>query len=366
MFLSTYIVFHTLTTQLGHINPKPIITMPGITNENEANRSTESGTSKTENTGKGASQNANLSDGISEELPTRKLERLIFRLHRYVNAMVCKITQNMFFLNRCNRLFRPAEDLGSVLTTFNYSLYLLAYVFSKATAVKSNALFLLRRQNDFEIAEGIAGTDMRLPSSPMMQPESSSFAKLGNLIYTTRATLRLFGLLPIFGKARQLKRDPGDKKDPVFAVDVVQCTMYATFQLLENIAFLMENGVISQRALGRWAGGATSRVAWLYRMAHRAWLMGVMCDFAKLVLKGKKYIGGVQNGTKSLTKEQSEEADGWYEDWVAPLAWLFIGWKLSDWGEEEDPSFHLGLHGLAGIIADLKKTLKLWRHTEKG
>jgi hypothetical protein len=284
-------------------------------------------------------------DGNNKELPTRKLEYLIFRLHR---------------------LFSPAEDLGSVLTTFNYSLYLLAYVFSKATAVKSNALFLFRRQNNFEIAEGIAETDMRLPTSPMIQPESSRFAKLGNLIYTTRATLRLFGLLPIYVKARQLKRDSKDKKDPLFAVNVVQYAMYATFQLLENIAFLMENGVISQRALGRWAGGTTSRIGWLYRMAHRAWLMGIMCDFAKLVLKGKKYIGGSQNDQKSLTPEQLEEADGWYEDWIPPLAWLFIGWKLSDWGEEEDTSFHLGFHGLAGIIADLKKTLKLWRYTEKG
>jgi hypothetical protein len=36
-------------------------------------------------------------DGNNQELPTRKLEYLIFRLHRYVNAMVCKITQDMFF-----------------------------------------------------------------------------------------------------------------------------------------------------------------------------------------------------------------------------------------------------------------------------
>ncbi|KAG5810804.1 hypothetical protein H9Q74_003955 [Fusarium xylarioides] len=71
----------------------------------------------------------------------------------------------LFF--RLNELMKPTKDLGSVLTTFNYGLYLLAYFDSKAYNLKSKALSFVRPETAFTALPGAA------------EAESSPFARLG-------------------------------------------------------------------------------------------------------------------------------------------------------------------------------------------
>ncbi|KAK0639564.1 hypothetical protein B0T16DRAFT_361168, partial [Cercophora newfieldiana] len=247
---------------------------------------------------------------------------------------------------RLEKLFWPSKDLGSILTTFNYGLYLLAYFDGKAHKLKSDALTLLTLLTKSPAVAGLAGH---------MHPEAeaSPFAKLGMVVSNTRTTLRLFGLLPIYVRARKLMIDSQGMDKVLWAVEAVQCSLFATFQLLENVAFLTDNGILSRRPLGD-AAGVAGRVARLYRLAHRAWFLGIMCDFARLLREAQIFFRRKHIDETDLTEDEVEKAAQWYSDWIRPLAWLPIGWQLSAWTEEGMAGFNnLGVQGIAGVLADL-------------
>ena len=126
------------------------------------------------------------------------------------------------------RLFRPTKDLGSILTTFNYGLYLLAYFDAKAHKFKSHTLSLLTILTKSPTAAALVGHP---------EAELSPFAKLGKVVYNARTTLRLFGLLPIYVRARKLMIGSQNMDKVLWAIEAVQCSLFATFQLLENVAF---------------------------------------------------------------------------------------------------------------------------------
>lgn len=215
--------------------------------------------------------------------------------------------------------------------------------------MKSKAFSLFAHNKD------PAGNVVPFPHMP--KPEFSSFARLGTVVSSARATLRLFGLLPIYVRARQLMRDSKTMDGVLYAVGLVQCSLYGAFQLLENIAFLTENKVLSRRLVGH------ARVATLYRIAHRAWFLGVMCDFVRLIREAQLFFWRTQIEKGPITEEEAKKAAHWYYDWVSPLAWLPIGWQLSAWSDDGVPGFNLGLQGVAGVLADLRRTTTLWHAT---
>ncbi|RKL04700.1 hypothetical protein BFJ71_g3483 [Fusarium oxysporum] len=256
-------------------------------------------------------------------------------------------------LFRLNELMKPTKDLGSVLTTFNYGLYLLAYFDSKAYNLKSKALSFVRPETAFTALPGAA------------EAESSPFARLGSVVANARLTLRLFGLLPIYVRVRKLIRE-GKSMDPVlYIISFIQCSLFATFQLLENIAFLMEKGVLMKCGLGWLFNGTGGRVANMYRVAHRAWFLGIICDFARLMREAQIFFTKNHLEKGDITREEAEKAVQWYYDWIRPLAWLPIGWHLSGWMGDKAPGFNLGVQGAAGVLADLRRTTMLWRATQE-
>lgn len=137
----------------------------------------------------------------------------------------------------------------------------MAYFDAKAHNFKSRALSLVTKNASIDGA--LAGATAH--------PEGSAFAKLGAVVYNARTTLRLFGLLPLYVRARKLMNDSKDMDKVLWAVSAVQCSLFTIFQFLENVAFLTENGVLSSRGRVGQAGG---RVAATYKLAHRAWFLG--------------------------------------------------------------------------------------------
>ena len=252
------------------------------------------------------------------------------------------------------RLFRPTKDLGSILTTFNYFLYLLAYFDGKAHRAKSQILAFIAWITRYGAVSTLAGTP---------HAEASPFAKLGAVVANARTTLRLFGLLPLYVRARKLMNDSEGMDKVLWVVAVVQCSLFATFQFLENLAFLTENGIVSKTGLGRVMGRTSGRVSTAYRIAHRAWFLGHMCDFVRLTREAQIFFRRNHIDKHDITEEEAHRAANWYYDWIRPLAWLPIGWQLSGWTDTSG-SGNLGLQGIAGIMADIRKTVTLWHATK--
>ncbi|KLO81895.1 uncharacterized protein FFNC_03395 [Fusarium fujikuroi] len=154
--------------------------------------------------------------------------------------------------------------------------------------------------------------------------------------------------------------------DPVlYIISFVQCSLCAAFQLLENIAFLTEKGVLMKCGLGWLFNGAGGRVANIYRVAHRAWFLSIICDFARLMREAQIFFAKNHLEKGKITREEAEKAVQWYYDWIRPLAWLPIGWHLSGWMGDKAPGFNLGVQGAAGVLADLRRTAMLWRATQE-
>jgi hypothetical protein len=89
-----------------------------------------------------------------------------------------------------------------------------------------------------------------------------------------------------------------------------------------------------------------------------------MCDFARLMREAQIFFRRKHIDQGDITEEEAEKAAQWYSDWIRPLAWLLIGWHLSSWNEDGLPGFNLGVKGVAGRLADLRKTASLWHDTK--
>ena len=200
--------------------------------------------------------------------------------------------------------------------------------------------------------------------STSMMTESNAFARLGSVVYNARLTLRLFALLPLYVKARKLLWESKNMDHMLLFISALQCSLFVIFQFLENVAFLMDVGVIRKRLSGRWSGNTAGRVSFIYRLAHRAWFLGVMCDFFRLIREAQIFFDRSQVKKDKLTEEDTKKAAQWYYEWIPPLAWLPIGWELSTWSDSERPGFNLGLQGICGVLADLRNTTRLWHATK--
>ncbi|KAF5645160.1 hypothetical protein F52700_2360 [Fusarium sp. NRRL 52700] len=210
---------------------------------------------------------------------------------------------HLFF--RLNELMKPTKVLGSVLTTFNYGLYLLAYFDSKAYNLKSKALSFVRPETAFTVIPGAA------------EAESSPFARLGSVVANARLTLRLFSLLPIYVRIRKLIRDGKSMNPVLYIISFIQFSFYATFQLLENIAFLKEKG---------------GRVANMYKVAHRAWFLGIICNFARLMREAQIFLQRtILRRERSRKKKLRRQCSGTMTGFILWLGYLSVGICQGGW-----------------------------------
>lgn len=258
---------------------------------------------------------------------------------------------------RLNKLLASPGGLSSFLSTFNYTLYLLAHLDAKAAPLKTKLYLFLNRHST-------------TPITPPVPTEPSPIAALGSLLSATRTTLRLFGLLPMYAWARQLAQGPKPGQDRVLYVTAVtQCALYIAFQGLENIALLTDSKILPGHLTARWTEKHGGKAAAIYTAAYRAWFLGFSCDFIRLFreaqLERQKRDGrtSLEKSYGSTAKEDAKKDAQWWSEMIVPLAWFPVGWQFSAWNESGFPGFNLGLMGAAGGIAGLGKTKALWDAT---
>lgn len=141
------------------------------------------------------------------------------------------------------------------------------------------------------------------------------------------------------------------------------------FQLLENIALLQDNAVLSQSLTARWnKSGSTAKI---YLWSYRAWLFGVVCDFlrlgreAQLSSQKRSERSSSQSfgqDVKDLAQSVKEEDSKWWSDLVVPVSWLPVA--LHSGSETGLPGMNLGIMGVCGAMAYLGRARGLWEQTK--
>lgn len=241
--------------------------------------------------------------------------------------------------------------LSSFLGTFNYTLYLLAFVESKSPELKARLYTLLNKP------------------TPLTVAAPTNIAALAKLLSSTRTTLRLFGLLPMYAWARQLLQGPKPGQDTVlYTIAVAQCTLYTIFQFLENVALLTDHAVLSPSVTARWnTSGSTAR---MYYWSYRAWMFGVVCDFLRLgreaqltaQRRSERTPQSIGDNVKDLAEAVKQEDAKWWSDLVVPVAWMPVAIQFGT--ETGFPGMNLGIMGISGALANISRARGLWEATK--
>ncbi|KAF2860211.1 hypothetical protein K470DRAFT_270936 [Piedraia hortae CBS 480.64] len=200
---------------------------------------------------------------------------------------------------RFNRVLSKPGGLSSTLSTLNYTIYLIAH----------------------------SETQWRGKAA------AARWTALGSLISQTRATLRLFGLVPLYSWARELARGPAKGQDGVlYLASVVQCALYIVFQALENLAVLADAGVVKLR-------GGTAHI---YKKSTQAWAAALVCDLVRLLREAQ--IG--------------KDGKRWSRDMISTIAWLPVAVHYSR--DSGVPGFNLGVLGACGWLGGVGQTTEMW------
>ena len=255
------------------------------------------------------------------------------------------------------RLISIPGGLHCLLSTFNYTLYLLVYFESKSAPLRARLQALILK------TRGITAPSML--KAGVVAP--SRIAALASLLSSTRTTLRLFGLFPMYAGFRQLMQGPKPGDDHLLhATRLTQCSLYMMFQFLENVALLTDVKVLPTSYTARWTASADGKTQTIYRWAYRAWMAGFCCDFVRLAreaqLEQKRRSVGRKNDVASIEIEQEKEFDRkWWADMLVPMSWFPVGAQFAF--EDGMPGFNLGIMGLCGLMANLRTTTQLWART---
>ncbi|KAF2657210.1 hypothetical protein K491DRAFT_703552 [Lophiostoma macrostomum CBS 122681] len=272
-------------------------------------------------------------------------------------------------LLRLNKLLASPGGLSAFLSTFNYTLYVLAYLQSKSPSLATSSrklLSLLKSQTSHTAFATSAPTvSLSLSAVPPL-------AVLAKLISQTRTTLRLFGLFPLYAWLRSLLAGPKPGTDAVLhRIALTQCLSYMTYQALENISVLADAGIVPTRAIALLNRGNPS-TARVYLWAYRAWLGGVSCDFLRLAReaqiesKRRRVREQMRSEGRAVAIGQDEEDQRtdakWWLDLMIAGAWFPMALHFSS-ATGGLPGWNLGWMGVCGLVAGGSRAGGLWSAT---
>ncbi|KAF2714624.1 hypothetical protein K504DRAFT_395156 [Pleomassaria siparia CBS 279.74] len=265
---------------------------------------------------------------------------------------------------RLNKLIGTPGGLSSFLSTLNYTLYILAYLHTKSPEISSFARKLV----------GLLKSQVSKPATTTLIVDGAvpAIATLAGILSRTRTTLRLFGLFPLYTWLRTLLAGPKVGTDPVLhRIALLQASSYFTYQALENISFLADNGIVSTKVIS-FLNRGDSTTARVYLWAYRAWLGGVSCDLLRLAREAQ--LEGKRRATRQKMRDEGravavyqDEEDAkvdakWWTDLMIASAWLPMAMHFSS-ATGGLPGWNLGWMGVCGLVAGSTRSKALWEST---
>lgn len=124
---------------------------------------------------------------------------------------------------------------------------------------------------------------------------SPALRNLYDLLENTRVYTRLTGLVALHAAIRETweTRQHDLVSDALLRTSLVAVTL---FQLLENIALLVQQNVLRSRRLRQWEG-------WFWTTSNKFWLASLLCDLARLArvrqLRFREDPGAAETGQAS-------------------------------------------------------------------
>ncbi|KAF1927382.1 uncharacterized protein M421DRAFT_421784 [Didymella exigua CBS 183.55] len=267
---------------------------------------------------------------------------------------------------RINKLLAAPGGLASFLSSFNFTLYILAYAQTKSPSFTSLVQkFLSLVKSSSAISKPSTATLVNAGAVPPI-------AALAVLISKARTTLRLFGCFPMYAWLRTLLDGCKPGSDVVLhRVAILQASSYLTFQVLENISFLADSGVVGPAFISAINRG-DSKTARLYLWSFRAWLSGLSCDVVRLArewqLESRRRTtrARMQAEGRAVAEYQDEEDAKfnrkWWTDAMIVSAWLPMALHFSS-STGGLPGWNLGFTGLCGVVAGSTRLSQLWAST---
>jgi hypothetical protein len=238
-------------------------------------------------------------------------------------------------LVRVERYFRSTSNVESFLAPLQYAASLISY-----------------------LQEGI-------------HPRSASTAAALNVVVGSwRNTLRLLQIPVLYTVLRQLLlQAPSARGDPlVWQINVAQCVIYLIYQLLENVAHLIDLGVLSSTTVPI---SIYRNQTMLYLHSNRFWLLGVSCDLLRLAREAQlkrsmRRVSSTGKHADSKLSAEQEKADTtrwWNELQTAGCTWpLCLHWSLVS----GLCSFNDGVIGGLGLLASYQTLRQRWKETKAG
>lgn len=179
---------------------------------------------------------------------------------------------------------------------------------------------------------------------------------LYNLLEDTRVYTRLTGLVTLYAAIRETweTRQQDLVSDVLLRTSLVSVTL---FQLLENIALLVQQNVLRSRRLRQWEG-------WLWTASNKFWLASLLCDLARLARarqlgfrddSGAPGPGGVSGPDVETPLQIDGEVDSQEKQWWKELLVTAASFPLAtNWSfpEGESPVSEALVAG-AGLVGGL-------------
>lgn len=198
---------------------------------------------------------------------------------------------------------------------------------------------------------------------PKLTKIAAALRNLYNLLEDTRIYTRLTGLITLYAAIRETweTRQHDLVSDVLLRTSLVSVTL---FQLLENIALLVQQNVLRSRRLREWEG-------WLWTASNKFWLASLLCDFARLARArqlafkddsdaiGTGGVSGpdVETPLQIDSEVDSQEKQWWQELLVTAASFpLATNWSFSE-GESPVSEALVAGAGLAGGLIMLKDAI---------
>ncbi|KAI9375609.1 hypothetical protein BJX61DRAFT_102560 [Aspergillus egyptiacus] len=186
-------------------------------------------------------------------------------------------------------------------------------------------------------------------------PQTSPLLALSSLMSQVRYTLRLLGIFPLLAWGSKTVKSP--PSDPIMhALTLLQVVSNIIYQVLENVAFLSNKGVVSKRFIDRW-GGAAKWDLW----SVRAWFGHIFLQYFVLWrARALRRKAETEEVSKEKREELNAEVRAWKKSLVNNVCWtpLCIHWSL-----ENGIGYPSPLTGFGSFLAGAWGFYDLWGST---